>query len=125
MNIVVNVHKHKTHSGKNALSWICSDCHQLLDLTGYFYQSVLPVNGDLEASLQTFVQAVNSGEEDRLFSKYSTAKKLRQSLCNCIQRVVDIEYVKSVERAKAIRDYGIEQLRKEEKSMSKPHRLPV
>jgi len=102
MKINYEIKKYTTNSGKQAMGWICEDCHCIsFELNGYFYQSNLEKD-DLEKSLKIFIKAVNDKTVDKLFRKPTTAKKMYSNLCNCISGVVDIEYLRGVKRAKEI-----------------------
>lgn len=109
VQLVFRLENWKTNSGKQAISWFCADCHSagFFNLTGYFYQTILPKNGELKQSLEIFTSAINNNTVSKLFIKPSTAKKLKAELCNCTPGVVDIQYLFSVRRAKEILARGL------------------
>lgn len=109
MQIVYKIKSYTTNSGKQAISWQCTDCHQIFfDLNGYFYQSTL-AKDNIEESLTIFCNAINDKTVAKMFKKTTTAKKLYIGLCNCTTGVVSIDYLRGVKRAKDILDRGINQ----------------
>ena len=112
MKIVAKVNESiKTCSGKPSLQFQCEHCKTIfLDLDTYFWQSSL--NKDcLTVALSQFTDAINENKVIELFKKPTTGKKIyKNHLCNCDPNVIDIEYVRSVKRAKDILKRGLETL---------------
>ena len=111
-------YKYKIHglsqSGNPNVSFTCVHCG-LMDMymDGYLYTANLrhdPHTNMTEACVE-FLECVNSGKYD-IFNKHKTGLKLRQSLCHCDPKVIDIEYHKATLRAKSILQRGMEKLSK-------------
>lgn len=101
MRISYNIENYITNSGKQAITWHCENCHlTFINLSSFFYASTL-AKDDLDNSLSSFVAAINNNSVKTLFKKQSTANKLYDSLCNCTEGVINIEYLRSLERANA------------------------
>lgn len=102
-----------TVSGKPALDFICEHCRLRyggLNIDAYFWQSCLPKE-DLEKAMEEFVSRLNNQDVRGLFPKEKTGKKLINALCHCDPKVVDLDFVRSVKRAKAILEAGLKLIR--------------
>ena len=87
MRLNYKIENHTTHSGKQAVTWYCEDCHECLQgVTIFFNQSTL-AKDDLDKSLRSFADAVNNSTVNTLFRKPSTAKALYNNLCLCKEGV--------------------------------------
>lgn len=109
MQITHKIEPYTTNSGKQAITWKCADCHHIvIELGAYFYQSIL-VKDNLEEALTIFTNGINDKTVAKLFKKPSTANKLYMEICHCTTGVVDIEYLRGVNRAKNILARGMSQ----------------
>jgi len=109
VQITHKIEPYTTNSGKQAITWECTDCHhRFSELGAYFYQSILKKD-NIEESLTIFTNAINDKTVAKLFKKPSTANKLYMDMCHCTTGVVDIEYLRGVKRAKDILARGMSQ----------------
>ena len=67
------------------------------------------VRENMEAACKEFIGRINSDALD-MFEKSKTKNKLKRELCYCDPKIVDIEYLKSVKRAKIILQLGLKKL---------------
>lgn len=110
MQITFKIETWTTVSGKPAISFNCIYCNCSFlagNLTAFFYQSNI-TKDNLKQALQEFVDSINNNTASKLFNKPTIGKKLYNQLCNCDAKITDIEYLRSVKRAKAILNNGLE-----------------
>lgn len=97
-----------TNSGKPSITLSCADCnHVFLSLEAYLYQANLSSNPRTHAkdACEEFITKLNTSDSS-LFNKKTTLKKFKNSVCNCVKGVKNIEDQRSVNRAKQLANIG-------------------
>jgi len=109
MKIEYKFNNYLTNSGKQSVSWYCSDCHCMcfFDINGYFYHTTLPKD-NLKESIELFTNAINNKTVEKYFNKPATSKKLYNNLCNCDPQIISFDHLYGVKRAKDILARGLE-----------------
>lgn len=68
---------------------------------------------EFQKAVSEIVHHINKNTLNDIFKKRSTANSLKNELCNCDEKIIDFEYIKSVKRAQGILKAGLTQLKKE------------
>ena len=103
-----------SNTGKPNVSVHCSHCGQVdFHLQGHIYIAKLECNprSNMEGACKEFFDRLNK-VDNSLFESPKTARKIYASLCHCDPHVVDLDTKRSVLRAKAIKQAGLELLKK-------------
>lgn len=103
----------KTGSGKPTINFLCEHCHNIgvFTLVHWFWESNIDKT-DAHKALEIFVDMINNNDFSFISpSKHKSleqrVKIFKQHICLCDSKIVNINYLQGVNRAKKILELGL------------------
>ena len=111
MKLEYSIHG-QTHSGKDAYSFVCTDCNlsHSYNLETLMYDPRINFVGAQKEKVEFVLHHINSNELFNISKSGRFIKILRERLCFCDPKIRNLQTEGSIRRAKEILRLGLEQL---------------